>query len=369
MSNDSTTWTYTYDANGMRIGKGNGVTNYTYVYSGTQLIEMTSGWDKLLFTYDAEGRPLTVEYRDLINCPNHSESSCTSVCQTYYYVTNLQGDVIALLNDDGYPVVEYAYDAWGNVVDAEDNSGKYLAMLNPLRYRGYVYDRETGLYYLQSRYYNPEIGRFISADNYPSTGQCLTGNNMFAYCGNNPVVRIDSNGEAFETVFDIISLAGSIIDVAINPMDPWAWASLAGDTLDLIPILSGSGESIRAIEALVKAGKVLDNGRHAMRVADDILDITGDVAKGWKLGDPIDALTKAGNIPSWNTIRQRYWKTIAYLFPDEVGDQLHRLQKGKALLDADNISIHLHHPNGRAGVDLFTFGPIRAFEHMLLHSN
>jgi hypothetical protein len=152
-------------------------------------------------------------------------------------------------------------------------------------------------------------------------------------------------------------------------MDPWAWASLAGDTLDLIPILSGSGESIRAIEALVKAGKVLDNGRHAMRVADDILDITGDVAKGWKLGDPIDALTKAGNIPSWNTIRQRYWKTIAYLFPDEVGDQLHRLQKGKALLDADNISIHLHHPNGRAGVDLFTFGPIRAFEHMLLHSN
>ena len=69
-----------------------------------------------------------------------------------------------------------------------------LAELNPLRYRGYVYDQETGLYYLQSRYYNPEMGRFISADNYPATGQGFVGNNMFAYCGNNPVLYYDPSG-------------------------------------------------------------------------------------------------------------------------------------------------------------------------------
>ena len=195
MSNGSTTWTYTYDANGMRIGRGNGVTNYTYVYSGTQLIEMTSGWDKLLFTYDAEGRPLTVEYRDLINCPNHAESSCTSACQTYYYVTNLQGDVIAILDETGNEVAEYSYDAWGRLLCNLDEDEETIYSLNPLFYRGYVYDRETKLYYLQSRYYNPEIGRFISADSVMSDdGGDMLGSNLFAYCLNNPVNRTDPNG-------------------------------------------------------------------------------------------------------------------------------------------------------------------------------
>ena len=72
-----------------------------------------------------------------------------------------------------------------------------LGSLNPLRYRGYVYDQETGLYYLQSRYYNPEIGRFINADGFTSTGQGLLGNNMFAYCGNNPISRYDPAGKRY----------------------------------------------------------------------------------------------------------------------------------------------------------------------------
>lgn len=73
-------------------------------------------------------------------------------------------------------------------------SNAAIGALNPLRYRGYVYDTETGLYYLQSRYYDPEIGRFINADAFTSTGQGLLGNNMFAYCGNNPVVYEDDSG-------------------------------------------------------------------------------------------------------------------------------------------------------------------------------
>ena len=100
------------------------------------------------------------------------------------------------------------------------NMASTLGLHNPLRYRGYVYDRETGLYYLQSRYYNPEWGRFINADSSSSTGQGILGNNMFAYCNNNPVVRQDSTGTAFETVFDIASLAFSVADVIANPANP-----------------------------------------------------------------------------------------------------------------------------------------------------
>lgn len=94
---------------------------------------------------------------------------------------------------DGGSGAQYAYDAWGNIVAMTGP----LAELNPLRYRRYVYDQETGLYYVSSRYYDPEIGRWINADNQLSTGSGLTGLNLFAYCGNNPVNRIDPTGESW----------------------------------------------------------------------------------------------------------------------------------------------------------------------------
>ena len=133
---------------------------------------------------------------------------------TYYYSLNLQGDVVAIRDNTGVIVVSYTYDAWGNVTvhysEDEDLAGlsNTLGVLNPLRYRGYVYDVETGLYYLQSRYYNPQWGRFISADSYISTGQGVLGHNMFAYCNNNPVGFKDPSGAmAIETAI----LIGAII--------------------------------------------------------------------------------------------------------------------------------------------------------------
>ena len=113
---------------------------------------------------------------------------------TYYYATNIQGDVVAILNASGTAVVTYTYDAWGNILTTTGTLSSTLGTHNPLRYRGYVYDQETGLYYLQSRYYNPEMGRFICADSLVSTGQGILGNNMFAYCLNNPVNYSDPFG-------------------------------------------------------------------------------------------------------------------------------------------------------------------------------
>ena len=240
MSNGSTTWTYTYDANGMRIGRSNGTKTYSYLYTNGLLSRMILGDDTLCFAYDAVGAPLTVNYNGT----------------TFYYVTNLQGDVIAILDRTGYPVVQYTYNAWGELLSATGPMLSSLGALNPLLYRGYVYDRETGLYYLQSRYYNPEIGRFISADNYPSTGQGLTGNNMFAYCGNNPVSRADSSGEFFNTVCG--ALIGGLIAWATHDkrenageafLRGFVTGAIAGAMLDISIVTAGAGAAI-AIAAI-----------------------------------------------------------------------------------------------------------------------
>ena len=135
------------------------------------------------FIYDESGKPFALKY-----------STDGTSFKTYYYVLNLQGDVVKLIHYiPGFEyesVATYECDAWGNV----SSSGR-LAEINPLRYRGYYYDSETGFYYLRSRYYDPENHRFINADTYASTdsGDAIACN-MFAYCNNNPVVFLDSTG-------------------------------------------------------------------------------------------------------------------------------------------------------------------------------
>ena len=149
----------------------------------------------------------------------------------YYYVTNLQGDVMAILNSSGTEVVRYSYNAWGKKRNISGTMESTVGTYNPLRYRGYVYDQETDLYYLQSRYYNPAIGRFINADAFASTGDGVMGNNMFVYCGNNPVNRVDKTGERYE-VIDPGALGGygggfSIASLLL----PFTWiASIFGGT-------------------------------------------------------------------------------------------------------------------------------------------
>ncbi len=112
----------------------------------------------------------------------------------YYYLTNVQGDIVALLDESGNFAVQYSYDAWGDPLSTTGSMADTLGSRNSLRYRSYVFDDETGLYYLQSRYYDPEICRFINADTYAATGQGLIGNNMFVYCLNNPANFVDRAG-------------------------------------------------------------------------------------------------------------------------------------------------------------------------------
>lgn len=178
---DGTTIRYTYDDEGIRTKKYTPTETTNYIYEEGSLVAIkTTGGTQMNFRYNEQGEPFAIHY-------NGAE---------YYYQTNIMGDVTAILDKFGSPQVRYNYDAWGNKVSTTGHMANTLGTLNPLRYRGYVYDEDTGLYYLQSRYYNPQWHRFLNADAIQDTGTGVLGTNMFAYCLNNPVKFTDETGFA-----------------------------------------------------------------------------------------------------------------------------------------------------------------------------
>lgn len=158
----------------------NGV-EHKYIWQGDRLLSESCGDTELEFFYDESGKPYSMSYK--------GDTNAEPVM--YYYVTNLQGDIMSMVDAEGFSVAEYYYNAWGLPMGTLGA----LAEINPLRYLGYYFDTETGLYYLKVRYYDPFVCRFINADNYQSTGQDILGTNMFAYCNNNPTIYVDSNGD------------------------------------------------------------------------------------------------------------------------------------------------------------------------------
>ena len=181
----STNISYTYDMAGVRSSKTVGSTKYDFTTLSGLVTRQTGGGKTIDFVYDENNQPLAMKYNNTL----------------YYYVLNAQGDVVRIVNSSRSVVASYTYDPWGKII----SSSGTLADINPLRYRGYYYDTETGFYYLQSRYYDPEIGRFINADSYASTDATgLLSTNMFAYCENDPVNRSDPSGELFGTISGLI---------------------------------------------------------------------------------------------------------------------------------------------------------------------
>ena len=222
MSKTGTAITYAYGADGYRIGKSvtenNSTTQTEYYYRDGRLIEMISGSDRLHFFYNAVGSPISVLYNNT----------------RYYYVRNAQGDVVAITTVSGIKAVAYSYDAWGKLLTTTGGLASTVGKANPLRYRGYVYDTETGLHYLGSRYYDPAVGRFINADDVSLLGanNTFAAFNLFAYCLNNPVGNLDVDGGfAITTLILIISVvigAGAAVQHGYNMRQEGAsW----GDTI------------------------------------------------------------------------------------------------------------------------------------------
>ena len=180
-----------------RILESETTTSYSYIYASGKLLQekVTTNGDTEThnFFYDNTGKPYAMQVDGT----------------TYYYITNLQGDVMGLVDTSGNSVASYTYDPYGKVLTATGA----LAEKNPLRYRGYYYDSESGLYYLQSRYYDPATRRFVNADAYASTGQGIIGTNMFAYCNNDPGNSIDPYG------YGSISIGGTSQDSFCELLD------------------------------------------------------------------------------------------------------------------------------------------------------
>jgi len=178
---------YKYDDSGIRTQKtvNNGTTNVTTFYHlvGDKVTYEEVGTDtKIYYTYDSSGNLVSMNL-------NGTE---------YYYIKNAQGDIIGLFDSTGTQVVSYTYDSWGKIISIDGSKKDDVGVKNPYRYRSYRYDSETQLYYLQSRYYNPEWGRFINADGIIGRTGGLLEHNLFAYCLNNVVNGRDSHGLLFE---------------------------------------------------------------------------------------------------------------------------------------------------------------------------
>jgi len=185
---------YKYNDAGIRTQKVvNGVTT-NYHLEGDKVTYESNGTDKIYYTYDSEG--------DLISM-NLNETE-------YYYIRNAQGDIIGLFDKAGTQVVAYTYDTWGKLISTTGTLASTVGVKNPYRYRGYRYDGETGLYYLNARYYNAEWGRFINADAYGGNVGNLLSHNVFAYCMNNPVNMSDPSGN-WPSFSGIIKAAKSVV--------------------------------------------------------------------------------------------------------------------------------------------------------------
>ena len=182
-TNGTTSVSYTYDSEGLRLTKATGDLVYHYYYADGKLVRIhlykgATSWQIFDFFYDQNGHPYAL---------NHKVGG---VYTTYYYLTNLQGDVLGMVKADGTTVATYTYDPYGKPLTA---TGTFAAT-NPLRYRGYCYDTETGFYYVSSRYYDPAIGRWINADSIIEIDAML-GSNLFVYCDNSPINKVDYSGE------------------------------------------------------------------------------------------------------------------------------------------------------------------------------
>ncbi len=188
ISNGTNTYSYTYDGSGIRTSKTvNGITTNYITKNYTILAEYNDSYS-INYWYDEIGNPIGFIYKDK-TLENPEE-------QAYIYTKNMQGDITGVLDSSGTLVTQYTYDEWGNITDVSGSLANTIGLLNSLRYRGYYYDNETGYYYLQSRYYNPEIYRFLNADNsrFIGVSGTVVGVNAFAYCENNSINYTDSTG-------------------------------------------------------------------------------------------------------------------------------------------------------------------------------
>lgn len=236
VADENNTVSYAYNGDGQRVLKTVNGTTTEYFYNGEILAGQKTGDDVIVFMYDNNSDAFGFIY-------NETE---------YYYVKNAQNDIIAIADADGSVIANYYYDAWGYPEDITGNTE--IANLNPLRYRSYYYDTESELYYLNTRYYSAEIGRFINADGYEvinADHENMVQYNLYNYCFNNPITLSDDTGDWPEWAINLTKVAIGVVAIGIGVAATVATGGAA------VPVLVASVKiavASAAIGAAVGAG-------------------------------------------------------------------------------------------------------------------
>jgi len=268
-----------------------------YTLLGDSVIYETHGTYQILYTYDYDGTLISFNYDN----------------DDYFYFRNQQGDITHILDTSGNTIVKYRYDAYGNIIDIQDVSQNCsISSVNSYTYRGYRFDSEINMYYLNSRYYNPEIGRFINADGLLGQTGNVQSTNMYAYCANNPVMYLDPSGFFSISQFFAGSLlvltavaAISISIATFGAATPLAMTIIAGITLGAgvltgINGLSTIGESFTEYN-LIRDGLfnnilgLSDNAYNTYSAITAGVAIVGSMACSiWQIASPIKGFTDHG---------------------------------------------------------------------------
>ena len=358
MSRDGTSLLFAYNDEGQRTEKTVNGSTHKYLYRGGLLIADICGNDALYFRYDQNGE--VIGFLRTLGV-NRAE---------YRYVKNQQGDVVAVIDFAGAEAATYSYDGWGNLL----TTGGYdanLASRNPLRYRGYYYDSETALYYVSSRYYDPDIGRWINADTtdvlslpYYHLGQY----NLFSYCNNNPVNDRDDDGQLSWLAKIAIGAAAIAIGVGVTALTGGAAlpALVAGVKAACVAgaISAGTSATTTAVRSAVsgdsfstvvqKSAKAAVDGFTDGFMAGGIAAGASQVASGgFKIAAKIGAKTgKSSGIKIGNT---------KILSPDAAwhknnGGTLLKIGKNFRIDVGSNTLLHMHLPNVSSHIQIGTIG-------------
>lgn len=260
---------YTYGDDGIRTSKVVDGTITYYLTDGGRILAQRNGGDVMWFLYDSDGTLV----------------GFTSGDNSYYYTKNSQGDITGIVDSNSNLIVEYNYDAWGKLLSTTGSQASTIGAQNPFRYRGYYFDTETGLYYLNSRYYDPQTGRFINADSQLNAGSDLTSYNLFTYCGNNPVIYADNSGTMPFLV--ITALVGAVVGAVVGGVIAANSGSnvlagigigAAGGALLGLGIGAGIG-MISGVGALATAGEIAAGVGTGVATAEQALEATAAEAE------------------------------------------------------------------------------------------